>query len=54
MWMRRELGLTWWHSRGYGGGGELALALGGHGSYLDGVGGEGSQTCDPVLLCQIG
>lgn len=41
--------LTWRDSGGDGGGGLLALALGGHGCNFNGVGGEGSEAGDPVL-----
>lgn len=46
--------LTWWHAGGDGGGRELSLAFGGHGRYLDGVGGEGGEPCHLVLLSQVG
>lgn len=41
--------LTWWDTRGNGGGGQHALALGGHSSHLNSVGGESSEPGDPVL-----
>lgn len=46
--------LTWWHSRGDGGGRNLALALGGHSGHLDGVGGEGGEAGDTVLQRDVG
>lgn len=46
--------LTWWDPRGDGGGGELALALGGHAGHLDGVGGESRQARDAVILGLVG
>lgn len=46
--------LTWRHTGGNSGGGELALALGGHGCNLDGVSSEGSEPCHLVLLSQVG
>ena len=46
--------LTWRNPGGDGGGGELALALGGHAGHLDGVGGEGSQAGDAVFLGLVG
>ena len=60
-WMRR-CGWRWrclrlltrWDSRGDGGGGQLALALGGHAGHLDGVGGQGGEARDPVLQCDVG
>lgn len=45
---------TWGHSRGDGGGGDPAAALGGHGRHLDGVGGEGRQPRDLVLQGVVG
>lgn len=53
-WHPRTATLTWRHPRGDGGGGKLALALGGHGSHLDGVGGEGSEAGDAVLQGDVG
>lgn len=41
--------LTWWDTRGNGGGGQQALALGGHSSHFNSVGGESSEPGDPVL-----
>lgn len=41
--------LTWWDTRGNGGGGQHALALGGHSSHFNSVGGESSEPGDPVL-----
>lgn len=48
------LHLTWRNPGGNGGGGKLALALGGHGCYLDGIRGEGGQPCHFVLLGRVG
>lgn len=50
----RSAALTWGHPRGDGGGGKLALALGGHGGHLDGVGGEGGEAGDAVLQGDVG
>ena len=41
--------LTWWDTRGDGGGGQLALALRGHACHFNGVGGESGEPGDPVL-----
>ena len=48
------MGLTWRDPRGDGGGGQLALALGGHAGHLDGVGGECGQAGDPVVQGDVG
>lgn len=45
---------TWRHARGDGGGGHLALALGGHGGHLDGVGGERGEARDAILQGHVG
>lgn len=45
---------TWRHPGGDGRGRHLALALGGHGGHLDGVGGERSEACDAVLQGHVG
>lgn len=50
----RRLYLTWRHTGGNSGGRKLALALGGHGCYLDGIGGEGGQPGHFVLLGRVG
>lgn len=48
-----EKKLTWWHTRGNGGGRQLTLTFGGHPGHLNGVGSECSQTGDPVLLRDV-
>lgn len=45
---------TWRYPGGDGRGGHLALALGGHGGHLDGVGGERGEARDAVLQGGIG
>ena len=45
---------TWRHPRGDGGGRHLALALGGHGGHLDGVGGERGEPGHAVLQGHVG
>lgn len=52
-WVRRFI-QTWRHPGGNSGGRKLTLALGGHGCYLDGVGGEGGEPCHFVLLRRVG
>lgn len=45
---------TWRYPGGDGRGGHLALALGGHGGHLDGVGGERGEARDAVLQGGVG
>lgn len=40
---------TWWDAGRDGGGGQLALAFGGHPCHFNSVGGESSESGDPVL-----
>ena len=46
--------LTWRYAGGDSGSRQLALALGGHGCYLNGVCGEGSEPRHLVFLSQVG
>lgn len=45
---------TWWDAGGDGGGGQLSLSFGGHSRHFYGVGGESSESRDPVLPGDVG